>query len=132
MAGNNAKTREKVPKLRSNQRRAVEAFLTGGSVSVAAVAAGVSERTIYTWRANADFKAAMQAASDEIIGETVQSLSGASRDAVCVLRAVMHKESANDAIKVQAAKAILDSVLKLRELHGLEQRVRELEERSGS
>lgn len=132
MAGNNAKTREKSTKLRSNQNKAIEAFLLGGNVTIAAHMAGVSERTIYTWRQDPDFKAALLAASDEQLADTVLALSGASLKAVRVLVGIMMKESTKDVVKIQAAALLLSNSLRLRELFGLEQRVRELEERAGS
>lgn len=113
--------------IRSNQRKAIEALISGSTTEQAAIYAGVQERTVYHWRTQDDFKAALQDAQNHALSSAVIGLSGASIDAVQVLRDIANDTEAPPSTRVSAAKAILDSVIRLKELYDLENRISKLE-----
>lgn len=114
-------------KIRTNQRKAIEALISGATMEHAALEAGVTLRTIYTWKTADNFKQALDDAQNEALGTAVIALSGATVDAVQVLRSIAIDKESPPATRVAAARAILDSAIRLKELFDLEQRVAQLE-----
>lgn len=115
--------------LRTPQRRAIAAMLTAGTVADAADAAGVGERTLYRWLAeDGVFRRALSAAQHKAIDAAVSRLAGEALAAVQTLASIHQNEDVNPAVRVQAARAILAEMQRLREQHELEERVKALEE----
>lgn len=114
--------------LSPHQTRAITALLAGHTIAEAADYAQVSERTLYRYLSEDDFKAELRAAQDQAIEAAVSALSGAARDAALTLIEIHKDQDVNPAVRVQAARAVLIENLKVREQHELAERVSALEE----
>lgn len=114
--------------LQSNQRKALENLIAGSTVAQTAAIVGVSEKTIYRWKAeHDDFQQALKEANDRILSDTVMALTVASVKAVQALVDVLDDDTAEHNHKISAAKAILDSTINLRKLYDHEERIIALE-----
>jgi len=102
------------------------ALAQGLSVPKAAAKAGLSERTAYRRLQDPDFKARVTRARAEMVERALGQLSAGTAEAAFVLRKLLR--GADDRVKLGAAKAILDSQLKLRNEIDLAERVATLEE----
>jgi hypothetical protein len=111
------------------QRRGEEALLNalaaGRSVLQAAQAAGLSERTVYRRLASPAFQRRLAALRDELITAALGELVCCASQAVSKLRALL--EARDERVQLQAARALLDQALRLREAVALEQRLAALE-----
>lgn len=115
-------------KITARQRRLIEALLAGQTVSQACQMAGVGRRTYYRWMKQSHFAAALQDAETELLTVAMRrlfSMQGAAADALADLVSDRRLPGA----RLQAARTILDSVLRLRNAVELEQRLAELERR---
>ncbi len=107
------------------------ALLEAPSIRAAAEAASIGERTAWTYLSDPDVKAELAARQDAVLGEAARRLAREMGAALDVLCAIMRDASATDAARVSAARAVLDSGLRLSELVSLSDRVAALEERMG-
>jgi hypothetical protein len=114
--------------LTAKQQRTLAALLAEPSISAAAVAAGVGERTVYRWLdEDTPFIDAYRAARLQVVRHAVVQLQRASVDAVGVLCDVMRCENERGATRVAAARAVLDTAIRAVELEDLEARITQLE-----
>lgn len=113
-------------KLTPNQRRAVESLLTSGSVTQAAEAAGVTRNTLYRWMKDTDFIEAMRDAEAEAVAGLSRSLAGLGESAAAAFREALEPDQ-KITVRLRAAEAVTDRLLKLRELVDLEARLIALE-----
>lgn len=118
MAGNGA--------LSARQRRFVAAVIAAPDVRAAAGAAGIGERTAWTYLAMPEIRAELAARQDAVIGHVARQLGQRMGDALEVLTDLMHSAE-SEAARVSAARAVLDTGLKLAELVSLQDRVAALE-----
>ena len=81
-------------------------LVTSGSITQAATAADVTERSVRRWLADGDFRSAYRAAGRAAASEAVTSLLAAQGEAVAALRAALVAES--PATRVRAARALLE------------------------
>lgn len=116
--------------LSPKQRAAVAALVAGTPRGVlgAAEAAGVSEQALHRWLKQPAFRAALAAAQEDAIAGAVRELTGLAASAVDVLRAVMDDSNASDGVRVRAAVAALELLLRLRDSVEFERRLAALEE----
>ena len=117
--------------LTARQVKAVAALLDPGNRSneAAAAAAGVGKRTLQEWLSDdADFKTALTEAQAAMIGAATMRLTALTGMAVDALADNLDKYTP-DKQKLPAAVAVLDRVLKFKELNDLEQRLAALEAR---
>lgn len=96
--------------------QAVAALLREKDVSTAAQAAGVGERTLYRWLADADFQRELKAAEGMAISAAVRRLADLTGTAVETLRGVMEAKDAPLSAKVRAADIVLSRLLDLRQM----------------
>ena len=101
------------------------ALATGSTMTDAARAGGVSERTVRRWMTNPDFAARVAALRADLLARTVGALVDASLDAVRTLRECLNARS--EATRVRAATALLNALVVVRESVDLEQRIAALE-----
>jgi hypothetical protein len=120
MAKNGAQT-----ELSSRQRRTLAALLTTRNAQEAAALAQVGERTLARWLAQPEFRNALLVAEGEAIDSAARRLASLADGAIDALAEIL--ETGKEANKRLAAQAILDNLLKLRELRNLEQRLAGLE-----
>lgn len=93
----------------------IAALLNHGTIKQAAAAAGVSERTMYDRMNSGDFKELYKAAKADLIRGAVFSLNGKLQEAIDTIAGIMADESANAAIRLQAAQTILNTAGKFAE-----------------
>lgn len=111
--------------LTPKQHRAITALLTERDIRSAATAAGVGERTLWRWLGNPVFRAFLAATEGEVIDAATRRLLSLQDSAIDALEDVL--KNGNHTNKRQAAQAILDTMLKVRELRNIESRLAALE-----
>lgn len=112
------------------QRRAIAALLSKPSIEAAAEVSGVGRRTLHRWLAeDATFTATLRTAQDRAIDAAVSRLAGGAGNAANVLVSIANDGAERGATRVSAARALLDSVLRMVELRDLATRVSSLESR---
>ena len=117
-------------KLTPGQRKAIETLFTTGSVSAAALAAGVNRATIYKWRNDETFSLAMQEAEADAVAGLARSLAGLGESAAQALYEALQSDQ-KITVRLRAAEIVTDRLLKLRELVTLEERIARLEATNG-
>ena len=114
--------------LTAKQQRAVQALLTAKSVSAAALAAHVGERTLFRWLTEPAFRAALTAAESNLIDAATRRLLQLQGAALDTLEALLGDGSdASAGVRLRAAQVALEHLLRLRELRDIEQRLTALE-----
>jgi hypothetical protein len=122
------KTNEKISDtLTRKQESAIAALLSHPTTKDAAAAAGVSVPTLWRWLQDEDFDRAYKQARRESVRQAVAHLQRSSGEAVEVLRSVMNDDGTTAAVRVTAAKAIIEYSIKAVEVEDLAERVAELE-----
>lgn len=109
------------------QHRAVSALLEQPSVRKAAEVAGVKERTLYHWLKNGEFAAAYRTARREATQQAIARLQQVSGAAVAVLCQLM--TSSTPAVRLGAARTVLEFAVKAVEIEDLTARLEALEQK---
>jgi transposase-like protein len=117
-------TNDRSANLSPQQQRAVTLLIATGDPSATAKTVGVSEVTLRRWRRAPAFTEALRDAGRRSAAEASNMLLGAQVVAVSALREVL--ATGSPALRVRAARAILDVGIKFRE-NDLEDRLRALE-----
>jgi hypothetical protein len=118
--------------LSSRQGRAIEALLREPTATRAAVAAGVSERTIRRWGREPAFRDALLRARRDAFGQAVGLTQRYAPVAVATLVKVMQDPAAGASAKVAAAGVLLRFGREGVELDDLAARLDRLEERAAA
>jgi hypothetical protein len=106
------------------------AFLASGLTARATAAkVRVSERTISVWRDDPEFVRLIALYQTRLISRSLGKLAGAASKAVQTLSACLESGD-GDGVRVRAAVAILDQLIRVREIVNIEERLRELEKRT--
>jgi hypothetical protein len=114
---------------RKNGRLAAIAALAGGeTVAKAAAKAGVSERTIFRWQQDEDFRRQVAAACAEMFGRALGSMADGAVSAALTMRHLGLK-ARSETVRLGAARTILELGVKLRDSLDMEQRRAALEQR---
>ena len=113
--------------LTSNQRRALAALLAHPTITAAATACGLTERTLYRYMDLEPFRAALAGREGAIIDAATRRLLALAGDAVNVLRDVMNDPNASHYERLRAADLVLARLLQMRELRDVETRLAALE-----
>lgn len=108
---------------------AIVALLAEPTIGKAAVAAGVSESTLYNWLEDPSFQARYRDARRQVLEQAVSQLQRAAGQAVTVLVEIAEDGAAPQAARVSAAKTILDQAFRGLELLDLAAEVAELKRR---
>ena len=108
------------------KQAAISALLTHPSIEKAALAAGVSEKTLWRWLQLPEFSEAYQQARDQVLEQTLSLLHKATGGAVAAL--VRNLKCGTPGVEVRAAVAVLDQTFKARELLEMEKRLQYVEE----
>ncbi len=88
--------------------RAVFALLRQPTRAKAAREAGVNERTLRRWLADADFRAALDVTRRDVFGEVLSRMQGGAEKALEALHGVLDDDAARPSEKVAAARVLLD------------------------
>jgi hypothetical protein len=108
----------------------VLALACGATVESAARQCEVSERTAYRRLKEPAFRARVQEARAEMVKRSAGMLTAAAGESVRTLL-VLQKDSAPAAVRLGAARAVLELGIKVRELVELEARIAALEAQVG-
>jgi hypothetical protein len=95
------------------------------TVTEAAKASGISERSIFRWLQRADFMEQYRAAQREVVDKAIGELQGATKEAVATLR--RNLSCGHAAVEVRAAHIILEQSFKAIEIQELQERLERLE-----
>lgn len=95
-------------KRKLNDEKILAALMAHGSVREAAKAARVSEETIYARLRDSDFRALYDRSRDDLLRECVHRLADRSVEAVDVLGEIMSDPFTQPAVRVSAARQILE------------------------
>src|SRR5262249_55644093 len=119
--------------LTTKQRKAIAALLSCKDTQTAAAQAGVGERTLHRWLDEDEaFQAELRDAEARAIDGAVRRLAGTANSALNVMMVLMLDQKVAAGVRLRAATGVLEQMVKLRELHDLEQRVARLEELSSN
>ncbi len=114
----------------NGKRRADEKLLLtlacGATVENAARAAGLSTATVYRRLAEPDFRQRLQQLRTDMVSRAAATLTAAGTEAVKTLLA-LQQASIPAAVRLGAARSILELGIKLREVADLEERLAALE-----
>jgi hypothetical protein len=116
-------------RLGNKKRRALRALLAEPTIARAAKAASISERTLYRYMAEADFRAALRSAQGDMLGAAALRLSGLLQKALDVI-GLDFEPAVDGRIRLTAAGLVLRHVAGLLEYMSLESRVSALENQS--
>jgi hypothetical protein len=117
-----------MPDLNARQLKALGALLSGKTVPDAAQAAEVNETTVRRWLREDDaFNAALSEGRREALSAAMNVTTAVARTAAGVILEVMSDKRAPAGIRLRAACAILEMLLKWAELQDFEMRLKRLE-----
>ncbi len=115
--------------LTPKQHKTVAALLASPTITLAAAAVGVGERTIHTWLSEPAFAEAYRAARRDAVGQAVTRLQQVSSAAVAVLVQVMADKDNPASTRMSAAKTVLEFSFRAVEIEDIQARLTALEER---
>ena len=115
-------------KLTRNQTRAIKALMQYPTVDQVAAEIGVNPRTIHRWLDNPDFRRELASSEGASLDRVTRRLLMLSDKAINAIEDIIDDPGQKGASnKRLASQAILDQVVKLRELRSVEQRISDLE-----
>jgi len=114
--------------LSPRQQAFVTALLTAPTITHAMAAAKVPERTAYRWLADPIFLAAYRQAKRDALGHATGRLAVLADEAVETVQAILKDPEAPATVRLAAAKAVLDTALKVAEVEDLQARIKALEQ----
>ena len=115
--------------LTPKQHRALVALLQSRTIGDAATAAQISERQLMRWLQQPEFISELRQAEEDIISDAVRALVVDLQANHQTLRSVRDDITQPGSVRVRAAVALDDSLLRWRELLTIETRITELEAR---
>ena len=113
--------------LTAKQHRAIAALISSPTVGEAAKAAGVSERTLARWMGDPDFRMALGVVESDMIDGAVRCMIGDLAANHDTMRAIRDDPTNGPAVRLRAAVALSDDLLRWRELRNVEARLASLE-----
>lgn len=114
-------------KITPAQTRTIAALLTHRTIEEAAHAAGVTPRTVTRWLENNNFRFQLAQAETGVIDQATRLLMALQGDAITTMAGIMDDTKVSPAVRLRAAQAILDTIIRLRELRNVEVRLIALE-----
>ena len=108
----------------------VLALACGATVEAAARQSKVSDRTVYRRLKDPKFRARVREARSEMVKRAAGMLTAAAGESVRTLLS-LQKESVTPAVRLGAARAVLELGIKVREMVELEARIAALEAQAG-
>ena len=92
------------------------------------LAAGVSVRSLYTWRQSSEFSDLVRDVRSQIYADARNALQGAAGEAVRALRDVVTDKESAETVRVRAALGILDHASRTWEIDEVDRRLKDLEQ----
>jgi len=112
--------------MRRNDAKLIERLAAGETVTCAAKLTGVSRRTVSRRLADPEFRRMIGEARRRIVDTAAGRLAISMTAAAATLRKLL-KTADSDAVRLQAAKAIVELAVRLRDATELEERITILE-----
>lgn len=116
-----------MPELTPRQKNAILPLITAKTLEEAASQAGVDVKTLWKWRKEPAFVAAVDAARRDLMTKAADHLRLGAVEAVAALRRVLADKDTAAPVVVQAASAILSHAVKVVELADVTARLDALE-----
>ena len=113
--------------LTQKQEQAIQALLSLGSLSDAAQAVQVSERTLRRWISQAPFQRALHQSRKQIFDSVIAKLAGLGVEATNTVASIMRNRKNTPATRLRAASEILGHMMQAHD-QDLEQRLSEIEQ----
>lgn len=113
--------------LSSKQRRAIRALLVKPTIELAAKEAQVGETTLYTWLRTEPFRQALTEAESDAIDAAARRLVGLTEAAISVITYTLADRTMHPALRLRAALAVLEQMLRLRDSVDHDRRIAALE-----
>lgn len=113
--------------LTPKQEKAIAALMSSPTITEAAKAARIGERTLYAWLDDPAFSAAYRAALREALSYATGRLQRLSSAAADTLERLL--TCGKPAIELGAARSVFEFAIKVTEIEDLQQRLTALEER---
>ncbi|MGH9799178.1 MAG: hypothetical protein ACRD82_02345 [Blastocatellia bacterium] len=120
---------EPIDGLTARETKAIEALLIEPSVKDAAKNSGVSYTQLRRWLAEPVFSDAYRRARTVVFENTLAGLQSVTTEAIETLRAIMTDKQTASSVRVAAARTLLESAFKSRDVLDTETRLVELEAR---
>ena len=114
--------------LSTKQLKAIASLLQRGTVSASAKDADTSERQLYRWLREDDFRAELQRQQSELTDAAFRLLVAGASHAVATMRQIMDDTGNPAGIRLRAASEVLTNILRIREHSELTTRLTELED----
>ncbi len=114
-----------MPPKQSNREKSLIALLETTSVRQAAEKCGLSERTLFKFLEDADFKAEYRNARRQTVESAIANIQNAASEAVERLKDLMHCE--NPVVEARCAQIIYENSVKGMEMLDLAERLEEVE-----
>jgi Helix-turn-helix of insertion element transposase len=115
--------------LSAKQLRAIEVLLRTPGLAAAAKILNISRVTLFRWLNNEEFSTEYRRAQKQLLADTMALLRSSGTEAVQILRAVMLGKSTSDAVRVSAARSLIEFNLKMTEQFEHEERLSAIEQR---
>ncbi|MFO0804414.1 MAG: hypothetical protein U0791_14985 [Gemmataceae bacterium] len=115
------------PQRKKNEDPLLLALACGATVDAAARQCGLSDRTVYRRLQDDEFQKRLTEVRADMVQRSSSMLTAAAGEAVRTLLALL-KPPTSAAVRLGAARAILEVGLKIRQMVELEDRMSELEE----
>lgn len=109
------------------QNKAITALLSERTAKAAAHTAGVGERTLFTWLADKDFRAALKSAESDALEMVTRRLSAGQALALDTLETLITKAK-HESTKLTACVSWLNMFIKYRDMKDIDERLTRLEE----
>jgi hypothetical protein len=119
---------EGIPALPPRQERALHALLTTSTQKEAALAAGVSETTLWRYMDDPAFQRCLREVQRHTFTYGVIGIQRDMDEAVSVIREIMTSVAAPHAARLSAAKSFIDYSARFLEIGDLKKRMDELED----
>lgn len=116
--------------LTDKQNKALAALIQARTQKEAATAAGIAESTLRRYLKDPEFSKAYKEAAGEMVSDGLIKAEKGLSLAIDTLISVCCSSSANEQTRVYAARSIIESCLKLKEVYDFETRISKLERRS--
>ena len=115
--------------IKVSQENAIAALISNPTIKGAAQTAGIAEKTLHQWLKDKAFYEAYREAQAQVIRATMGQTINAAGQAIQTLTDIMTDKETNAGSRVTAAKAILDSAMKIYEAELIQERLEALERR---
>ena len=114
--------------LTKKQQRAVQALAAGKGVADAARSARVKQSDLLAWLSLPEFRQALSGAEGNLLDTSTRRLLNLQSLAVSEVAGILADRSASHEVRLRAAGQVIDTMLRLREMRDIEQRLQALEQ----